>query len=181
MRRRLSALGEDVGTTLLEIVIAVMIMGIGTTAVLGAMGTAISTSSMHRQQTVAGRILDNFAEHMKSEVSAPYVSCTASPGAPAAYAGYRDAFVALAAAASTASTPNNVHEPEIGRYTLSVAVSAGVPAATLGADPGVTYPDPSAPGACSSTDEGIQQLTLTVTTPDGRAGESVAITKWSRS
>ena len=171
----------DAGATLLEMVIAVMIMGIGSTAILGALGTAVSNSALHRQQAVSGRVLDNFAEYMKSDVTAPYASCTAAPNATSMYAGYRDAFVALAATAPTASTPNNSHEPTISNYTLSVAVAAGVPAATLPADPSMTFPSPTDPSACSTTDEGIQRLTLTVVSTDGRAGETVQITKWRRS
>ncbi len=179
--RSASSTWSDSGATLLEMVIAVMILGIGSTAVLGAMGTAINTSSINRQETVSGRILDNFVEYMKNEATSPYVPCTTSPSATAAYGSYRDAFVALASTAPTPSTPNNVHEPGIARYTVSVAVSAGVPAATLTADPSMTFPDPSAPGACSSVDHGIQQLTLTVASVDGRAAETLQITKWQRS
>lgn len=167
------------GSTLLEMVIAVMILGIGSTAIVGAMGTAINTSSTHRQETVSGRILDNFVEYMKNETTSPYVPCTA--GADAAYAGYRDAFVDSAAAAPTPSTPNDLHEPSIARYTLTVAVAAGVPAASLAADPSMTFPAPTSPGACSGADAGIQQLTLTVASVDGRAAETVAVTKWQRS
>lgn len=178
----------DAGESLLEIVIAVMILGIGTAAVLGAMGLSITTARDHREQSVAGRVLDNFAEYLKDESTSPYVPCAqGSPSTGTVYDSYKAAFLTLA---STSAASNPVFEPTISQYTLSIRVDAGTPNPVLGADPATTFPSLTASPICSAgsspydtavTDDRIQRLTLTVTRPGGDVGAAVQITKWRRS
>jgi type II secretory pathway pseudopilin PulG len=164
----LARASRDNGETLLEILISVVILGIATTAVLGLMQTSVGASDIHHKQTVAGSILDNFAEYMQT-ASAPYVPC---PGAVAAYDTDRTTFET---ALSTATS--KVYEPDFNvggtvRYTLSTTIQGGTSQAA-GSDPSVVFG-----GTCASLETaGLQQLTLKVTSRDTLASESSVIVK----
>ena len=163
---------SDRGETLLELIISIAILGVASTSIFGLAQMAIGASDIHRKQSVAGRILDDFAEYFQNEQKSPYHACP-SDTTPT-YSADRTNFVSDLA---TASSP--VYDPAGSRYTLSMTVSTGVPAP--GSTPSVTYPDPATPAACATaTDKGIQQLTLTVASADGNAIESVQIVKWKR-
>lgn len=73
--RPLGASGEE-GTTLVELLVAVAILGIAFVAVLGGMLTSITASDMHRGQADGLALLTRNAEAVKA---APYVAC-AGPG-----------------------------------------------------------------------------------------------------
>jgi type II secretory pathway pseudopilin PulG len=79
MRGRLPAPGE-VGETLLELVIAIAILGVSAIAIAGGIASSISMSSLHRQQSDAQRALRNYAETLQGSGYSP---CTA--GSPAGY------------------------------------------------------------------------------------------------
>ena len=76
-RRRL---GGDAGFTLVEQLVTVVLLGIGVTAVLGAVLTVISTSTRHRDLSNAGVVLANVAERVASP-DTPWVDCAT----PASY------------------------------------------------------------------------------------------------
>jgi type II secretory pathway pseudopilin PulG len=63
---------RDAGETLIEIVISIAIMGIAFVALMGGMLTAVSMSTLHRQQADAQLQLVSALEQVKS---APYVDC----------------------------------------------------------------------------------------------------------
>ena len=148
---------------------SVAILGIATTGVLGLLQTSIGASDIHHKQSVAGAILDNFAEHMLNEASAPYTVC---PGAVTAYNTNRSSFESQLDTASS-----KVFEPDYvvsgtARYTLSMTVQGGELQAA-GADPSVVFS-----GACTDAEvSGLQQLTLTVASLDTKAMESTVIVK----
>jgi type II secretory pathway pseudopilin PulG len=160
---------SDRGETLLELLISTMILGIASTSIFGLAQMAIGASDIHHKQTVAGSILDNFAEYMQTPTSAPYVAC---PGAVAAYDADRTSFET---ALSTASS--KVYEPDfkVGgtvRYTVNATIQGG-DLQPAGSDPSVVFA-----GTCTSVETaGLQQLTLTVTSKDSRASESTVIVK----
>jgi len=81
LRRRLQA--ED-GTTLIEVIVTVAIMGIAFAALLGGMATSIAMSDVHRKQATAGTILRDYAEAVQG--SQVWNGCNAAPRdyAPAA-------------------------------------------------------------------------------------------------
>jgi type II secretory pathway pseudopilin PulG len=161
----------EVGETLLELLISVVLLGIATTAILGSMSSSIDASAIHEKQSTAGSILDNFAEYLQNEAVAPYVKC---PSAPSTYNGYRNAFLTLLADSSS-----RVYEPKYlqggsPRYTLSVDVVPGV-IQPVGDDPGVRYN-----GNCASAEtSGLQQLSLVVTSTDSKVDETTTIVKRS--
>jgi len=63
---------DERGDTLLELIIAVSILGIAFVALLTAMFTSNVSSDLHRKQAVAGGELRNFSEAIQRET---YVSC----------------------------------------------------------------------------------------------------------
>ena len=163
MRRTAGRLEK--GETLLEILIAVAIMGIATAAILGLFQGSIAASTIHKEQSVAGSLLDNFAEYMQDQGTAPYTDC---PGATAAYNADLASFVG-----ETTTSTSAVFEPDADKYQLSLTVSAGSIGAP-GSNPSVTY------GACSGPDQGVQRLTLTVASTDSKVSETVQVVKWRR-
>lgn len=136
---------SDGGESLLELLIAIAILGIAVVAVVGSLVTGVLVSDVHRKQTVAGSTLRNYAESVESSVAAStsaYTSC----GTSAAYA-----------------TPSGFTAP--AGYTASVTAVRywkGVP--TL-----------SFQTTCTSPDSGVQKVSLRVRSNDGRATETLDI------
>jgi type II secretory pathway pseudopilin PulG len=148
---------------------SVAILGIATTGVLGLLQTSIGASDIHHKQSVAGSILDNFAEHMLNEASTAYTVC---PGAVAAYNTSRSSYESqLDTASSKVFEPDYVVDGT-ARYTLSMTVQGGEPQAA-GSDPSVVFS-----GSCAAAEtSGLQQLTLSVASLDTMATESTVIVK----
>jgi len=78
----------DRGDTLLELVIAVAIMGVALVAVLGAVGTAIVMSDIHRKQATAGAAARGYAEAVGTMVAGGGLATCAGLGAYATPAGF---------------------------------------------------------------------------------------------
>lgn len=73
------------GTTLIELVVAVAIMGVAFVAILGGIGSAIIGAAAQRRDATAGVVLTSAAEAI---VAAPYLACAALYVPPAAPSGY---------------------------------------------------------------------------------------------
>lgn len=76
--------GEE-GETLIEVLVAVVLMGVAFAAILGGMGTAIISSVTQQKVTSADSVIRSAAEKV---VSVPYVSCASSYETPTPPAGY---------------------------------------------------------------------------------------------
>ncbi|MFB7176106.1 prepilin-type N-terminal cleavage/methylation domain-containing protein [Streptomyces sp. NPDC056257] len=76
--------GEE-GETLIEVLVAVVLMGVAFAAILGGMGTAIISSAAQQKVTGADSVIRSAAEKV---VSAPYVSCAGGYPTPTPPAGY---------------------------------------------------------------------------------------------
>jgi Tfp pilus assembly protein PilV len=89
--RRTGPVG-DRGESLIELLVALLIMGTTVVAVVGGLGTAIMMSDVHRKQATAAAYLNTFAANIESAVAASptqYVACAMktsypsyNPGAP---------------------------------------------------------------------------------------------------
>jgi Tfp pilus assembly protein PilE len=83
--------GNDRGETLIELLATIAVMGTAVVAIIGATGTAIRLSDVHRNQAKAGAYLREFAEAIEARVAASptgYQSCatTGSYSGPSVYA-----------------------------------------------------------------------------------------------
>ena len=67
---------DERGETLLELLIAVVIMGIAMVAIVGGLVTAILMSDIHRKQSTAGAAVRDYAERIETYVAGGnYVGC----------------------------------------------------------------------------------------------------------
>jgi prepilin-type N-terminal cleavage/methylation domain-containing protein len=134
----------EAGHTLIEVLMAVAILGIGVVAIVAGMGTSIIGTDHHRKQAQAHTVLLSAVDAVKSQTANPYQAC-ATAGTYAASSG-----VALPATWSTGA----------------IAVRS------------VTYWDGTGFAAtCPSPDSKLQLVEVEVSSPDGRATESVAVVK----
>jgi type II secretory pathway pseudopilin PulG len=60
----------DRGETLIELMVAMMIMGTAILALLGGLATAIRVADIHRKQATAGALVRDLAEAIQTEVAA---------------------------------------------------------------------------------------------------------------
>jgi prepilin-type N-terminal cleavage/methylation domain-containing protein len=68
--RRPGDLGSDHGATLVEVLVALSILSIAGVAILAGIETTIRTSDMHREQSVGGANVRNYAEAVQDYVAA---------------------------------------------------------------------------------------------------------------
>lgn len=69
--------GDDTGTTLVEVLVAVVVLAIAAGAIIGGLLTSITVSDVHRKQATAGAVARDYAEKV---AGAAYVEC-AGPSA----------------------------------------------------------------------------------------------------
>jgi Tfp pilus assembly protein PilV len=80
VRRRIR---DEHGESLLELLIAITIMGIAVVAIMAGLTTSILMSDIHRKQATAGTAVRDYAEALQNFVAADnYVACAT----PASYA-----------------------------------------------------------------------------------------------
>ena len=76
MTRRLTLVvgsaSGDAGETLVELIVAVAVLGIAVVALVSGLGTAILTSGLHRTAAVQSTAIRDYAEALEQ---APYVNC----------------------------------------------------------------------------------------------------------
>lgn len=74
MKQRHSA---DAGFSLIEILIAMVILGIGSVSIMAAIGTSVFSASAHRSYATAETVTRDFAEaiNLKANSAVPYVLC----------------------------------------------------------------------------------------------------------
>jgi type II secretory pathway pseudopilin PulG len=71
--------GEETGTTLVEVLVAVVVLAIAAGAIIGGLLTSITVSDVHRKQATAGAVARDYAEMVAGTT---YVDCAGT----AAYA-----------------------------------------------------------------------------------------------
>lgn len=85
MSVRRTRAGSDHGETLIELVVAVAILGIAGVAILGGLMMSVRTSVLHRNDATGGAYVRSFAEAIQTDVDANgYKSCA---NAASGYAG----------------------------------------------------------------------------------------------
>jgi type II secretory pathway pseudopilin PulG len=72
---------NDTGETLVELVIAVAIMGIAVVAIVSGIATTILMSDIHRKQATAGAYVRSYAEAVESHVDAGNFNPSTTPAA----------------------------------------------------------------------------------------------------
>jgi Tfp pilus assembly protein PilV len=87
---RLAGSAHDRGETLIELLVAVVIMGTGVVAIVGGLGTAIMMSDIHRKQATIAEDLNAFAAAIEGAVatSPGYIDCATDSGGARPYPSY---------------------------------------------------------------------------------------------
>ena len=137
---------DERGETLVEVLVALVILGIAGVAILGGLQLSVKTSDIHRKQTTGGAYSRSYAEAIERYVaSAPgnYVACAATNA-------YAPATVGFGGELPVGFT---------GTQTAAQRVS----------------PNGGPAGSCSGNDTGVQQVTITISSNDGRAVEELAV------
>jgi len=75
MRPRV-ALSDERGETLLELVIAILILGVCVVGIGSGIALSVKVSGIHRDQSTAGAFLHNYAEALQG--TSAYAACTSS-------------------------------------------------------------------------------------------------------
>ena len=132
---------KETGDTLVEVLIALVIIGVVTVPLLGTLGTALSASSQHRHVATLDTLLKSFAETAKSELElappgAGYPTYSACPSAstyallstPTPTNGPVGAAVTVFGTGFVGATPSNV------TVTVGGMSAAVVPAQSANAD-----------------------------------------------
>ena len=143
------ASSRDRGETLIEVVLAVAILGITVVAIMGGMVTTILGSDIHRKQSVATTVLTGSAEVLKEPAT------TFEPCADKTWPGY---LAAVAAVDRPAGWP----APVITELTYWDGTAFQI-----------TCYDKPAFGRLLR----LQQITLRVSSPDGRSVETLDVVK----
>ena len=148
-----SGWSDDRGESLIEILVAVLILGLTVAAVMGGLLTSVKVSDLHRKQATAGADVRSYAESVTRAV--------ASPG------GYKTCAVPSDYLPVAGTDANKVH------FTASTGFEPTVTKVEYWSDsgPGTTW-------AWSSTcapDWGLQRVTLQVQSDDERATEQSVV------
>jgi type II secretory pathway pseudopilin PulG len=75
---------HDRGETLIELLVAIVILGLGTVAIVGGILISVDSSTMHRNQAQAQALLHSWAERISAVTDATYTPCagTGAFGSP---------------------------------------------------------------------------------------------------
>jgi prepilin-type N-terminal cleavage/methylation domain-containing protein len=132
MRTSPSPLRSERGETLIELVVAVAILGIAAVAILGGLMVSIRTSVMHRNDATGGVYVRSFAEAIQTDVdNSGYKSCAnassgyAAVAVPSLPAGYTRSVTAVQS--WNGSTWGACTVDGVQRLDLLVTTAGGAP------------------------------------------------------
>lgn len=143
LRRR--DLRSDAGATLVEMLVALVILSTAGLAVMAGLQLSITTSDIHRKQSTGGAYVRSYAEAIEKYLNTAgnYVKCAGA----------------------------NAYGPATVGFVAPSGYTAGHGAAQPLAGNGSVITT----GSCPSRDEGVQRLRLTMTTSDNRGNETLTI------
>jgi type II secretory pathway pseudopilin PulG len=145
---------SDAGETLIELIMAVAIMGIAVVAIVGGIATTILMSDIHRKQTTAGAYVRDYAEALETYVAGGHFDASASPD-----------YSAPTVLSPSTWASFTVDHPGFNSPLVSVQCWDD----TLN-----QFPQPPAPNGCT-TSSTVQQVKLLVASTDSRASESLVV------
>lgn len=137
---------SDRGETLVELLVAVVILGIAGVAIVAGLEMSVKTSDIHRKQTTGSAYARSYAEAIEDYVASAagnYVPCASGSSYAPATVGFAGALPA--------------------GYTASHSAALRVP------------PGGGVAGPCSGNDTGVQQIAITIASNDGRAAEELTV------
>lgn len=147
--RRLS-INSERGFSLAEILVAIAIVGIAFTAILGGLTTSITASAYQRKEATADAVVRSAGEWVKDSVKNPYANCaglgTYSLAGLSVPSGY-----SVAIASVEYWSP--IHPPISGGYAVGFQAS------------------------CPTPDNGMQRITIVAISSDGQTTEKVQVIK----
>ena len=149
MSTRARPSANDEGETLLELMIAVAIMGIVVVAIVGGIATSIMMSDIHRKQATAGAYVRNYGETVVAYVAA---------GTPASKANF----------AGSSSSPD--YSPSTVGFTAPAGGFVASVSSVWCWDDGSKKFISSCAAASA-----VQQVTLNIASSDSRASETLLV------
>lgn len=145
----------DPGSTLIELVIAIALMGMVVTGVLGAMATSVTMSRMSDDQAKVEAVLGNAADRLTGYA---YIPCPS--GGSDGFGGYLP--IVQAAAAAVGWDDSTVAISDIRFWSPGVSVASGSWVASNGLSGGECNE-----AASLTTSRTLQKVTITVSSPEG--------------
>jgi prepilin-type N-terminal cleavage/methylation domain-containing protein len=157
--RAVTDVHDDRGETLLELIVAIMILGVCVVAIGTGVTLSVKISGIHRDQSTASAYLHNYAEALQRT----YTPCasTYSQTVKTYLDGLR---------ASGPGTPAHFGDPAASIKFWQA--STDVPTDGLGK---FVDPPTSPADSCPATDGGVQKLTLQLKSTDGFVTESLDV------
>jgi prepilin-type N-terminal cleavage/methylation domain-containing protein len=148
--------GDSAGETLIELLVAMSILGVAVVALVSGIGTSVLVSDVHRKEATAGAVVRTYSEAIEAAVDAPTsgynttcagVSAYSAPAGFSAPSGYTAKVTAIAywngsAFGSTCSA-------DVGVQKLSLLVSSTDNRARESLDLIIRQPCRAADVACS--------------------------------
>jgi Tfp pilus assembly protein PilV len=133
---------NDAGETLVEMLVAIVILGTSVIAILGGILVVVESSSVHRKQAQSQNGLRTWAEQVSA---APYVDCATaggfSPPSPALPSGLTPTVTAVQYWTGSSFASSCGSDTGIQKVTLQIAAASGLyPGFTLSLDVVVRKP-----------------------------------------
>jgi prepilin-type N-terminal cleavage/methylation domain-containing protein len=146
--------GAERGDTLLEVLLAVAILGIAGTAIMTGFGTSIAMSDVHRKLTSGAADSRNYGELLVKAVD----------GQPSAYQACVDP---ISGVTTPSATILNGYRSTV---TFTPSANNTIALTAIGYWNGTSFV-----ATCPAVDKGLQRVTVAVTSTDNRAGSTVQV------
>lgn len=164
---------SDAGFSLVELLVAMIVLSIGVIAVLGVLRVGIDSGRVQREISTAELALRSYAEHIRAE---PYVACAGIGTYGAGFSG-TDLFGGRRLPANRSLRPGDPSSPEV-RFIATVeevfylregALDDGRLTFTVDdEDGGIDFA-----GVCADPDQGLQLIRIQVRVDSSASGEAI--------